>query len=58
MKAAFSEDHQHFLQDLKNKQALWQQYTILLTTVLTPINRERQLFRVLLSANGDAHFKQ
>ena len=58
MKAAFSEDHQYFLQDLKNKQALWQQYTILLTTVLTLINRERQLFRVLLSANGDAPFKQ
>lgn len=58
LKAAFDEDHQHFLQDLKNKQALWQQYTVLLTSVLTLINRERQLFRVLLSANGDPHFKQ
>lgn len=58
LKAAFDEDHQHFLQDLENKQALWQQYTVLLTNVLTLINHERQLFRVLLSANGDAHFKQ
>lgn len=58
LKDAFNEDHQHFLQDLENKQALWQQYTILLTNVLTLINHERRLFRVLLSINGDAHFKQ
>lgn len=55
---AFDEDHQNFLQDLRNKQALWQQYNVLLTNVLNLISQERQLFRVLLSANGDAHFKQ
>lgn len=58
LEAAFEKDHEHFLQDLKNQQALWQQYTVLLTNVLTLINQERQLFRVLLSANGDAHFIQ
>lgn len=56
LKAAFEEDHRHFLHDLNNQQALWKQYTILLTNVLTLINQERQLFRVLLSTNGDAHF--
>lgn len=58
LKAAFAEDHRHFMQDLSNKQALWKQYTVLLTNVLTLINQERQLFRVLLSANGDAHFNR
>lgn len=53
---AFDEDHQHFLHDLSNQQALWKQYTILMTNALTLINQERQLFRVLLSANGNAHF--
>lgn len=58
LETAFEKDHEHFLQGLKNQQALWQKYTVLLTNVLILINQERQLFRVLLSANGDAHFIQ
>lgn len=56
LRAAFEEDYRHFLHDLNNQQALWKQYTVLLTNVLILINQERQLFRVLLSTNGDAHF--
>lgn len=58
LNAAFDKDHQHFLKDLQNKEALWQEYTVLLTNVLTLIDHERQLFRVLLSPNGDPHFRQ
>lgn len=52
----FEEDHQHFSDELENKNALWEQNYLFLNHVLTLIHRERALFKVLLSDNGDPSF--
>lgn len=55
---AFSEDHQRFRHALDNQEILWQQNYLFLTSVFTTINHERQLFRALMSNNGDPLFTQ
>lgn len=58
LQAAFNEDHQRFRHALDNQKILWQQNYLFLTSVFTTINHERQLFRVLMSNNGDPLFTQ
>ncbi|WP_251546326.1 TetR/AcrR family transcriptional regulator [Limosilactobacillus caecicola] len=58
LQRAFQEDHRSFVQTLDDKQELWKQNYLLLNHVLQLIHRERSLFRVLLSANGDPNFRQ
>lgn len=58
LKIAFADDHQHFLTHLDNQSDLWQQNYLFITNVLTLINQEREIFRVLISSNGDPKFTQ
>lgn len=58
LRAAFTEDHRRFLHALDNQEVLWQQNYLFFTSVFTTINNERQLFRVLMSNNGDPLFTQ
>ena len=58
LRATFNQDHQSFVQTLDNKGKLWQQNYLLFNNVLQSIYQERDLFRALLSVNGDPHFRQ
>lgn len=55
---AFEEDHQTFLIKLNDKPKLWQQNYLFINNILRFVHQERNLFRALLSVNGDPNFTQ
>lgn len=58
IKRAFNHDQEHFKRLLDDRPALWQQNYLLINQTLQVIDQERKLCQVLLSANGDPHFRE